>query len=377
LLDPCLALDRLPAFPELRESGLHVRDQEVPIDPRSRLFGVFHTRGLSSGLQRDLFEVVGNRGLDPVSFLNEPGQFLLGAIFPMNQEKTHGLCPESAEPIEKLTLPRVGGKAVDREDLCTDGDILVEDPHLLGAVDDLTARRSLCLEADKNDARPVSPEVVTEMVLDPAGIRHSACRDHHGRSLSLVDFHRFLRLERETKPGQLQGIFSFRKQGFRLSVHVFPGFAEDLRRLDRQRAVHENGHVGRQTAFLRKQVQRVDHLLRPPHGKGRDDHLFAPAVAVDDGLGELVQAVLLVLVVPVSVGRLHKEVVCLLDHRRIPDDELRRTADVAGEDDTVGLAVLRDHELDHRRAEDMARVPEGRRDPLSGGKGLVVIHGRE
>ena len=100
-------------------------------------------------------------------------------------------------------------------------------------------------------------------------------------------------------------------------------------------------------------------------------------MAVDDGLGELVQAVLLVLVVPVSVGRLHKEVVCLLDHRRIPDDELRRTADVAGEDDTVGLAVLRDHELDHRRAEDMARIAEGRRDPLSGGKGLVVIHGRE
>ena len=102
-----------------------------------------------------------------------------------------------------------------------------------------------------------------------------------------------------------------------LLVEILPVFPEDLRRLDGERAVHEDGHVRGQAAVLRQQVEGIDHLLGPLHGEGGDDHLFSPGVAVGDRLGEFVQAVLFVLVVPIPVGRLHEEEIGLVDHRRI------------------------------------------------------------
>jgi hypothetical protein len=45
--------------------------------------------------------------------------------------------------------------------------------------------------------------------------------------------------------------------------------AEDLGGAHRQRAVHEHGD-GRELARVPQRVQRVDELLRPPDGEGRD-----------------------------------------------------------------------------------------------------------
>ena len=54
-----------PALPELGEPRLHVVDQEAPVDPRRRLLGIGHARKFRPRRQRDLFEIVGNRGIDP------------------------------------------------------------------------------------------------------------------------------------------------------------------------------------------------------------------------------------------------------------------------------------------------------------------------
>ncbi len=160
-------------------------------------------------------------------------------------------------------------------------------------------------------------------------------------------------------------------------VEILPTFPEDLRGLDGERAVHEDGHVRRQSAVLRQEVEGIDHLLGPLHGEGGDDHLLSPAIAVGDRLGEFVQAVLFVLMVPIPVGGLHEEEVGLGYHRRILHQKLRRAADVAGKDDPARFAGFRDGQLYHRSAEDMSRILEGHGQPRKRREGRLVFHGGE
>ena len=54
-------------------------------------------------------------------------------------------------------------------------------------------------------------------------------------------------------------------------VVVIPVLAKNFRGLDGQRAVHDDGHVLRQTAFLAQQVQGIQKLLSPFHGESRND----------------------------------------------------------------------------------------------------------
>ena len=96
--------------------------------------------------------------------------------------------------------------------------------------------------------------------------------------------------------------------------------------------------------------------IRDSHCKARDDHI---AAAVEGALQDLRQLGHIVgprAVAAVTVGGLHKDVIRVLQIRGILDDRLVEVADVAGEDQLCGRAVLRHPYLDAGRAQQMAHI---------------------
>ncbi|OPY91198.1 MAG: hypothetical protein A4E73_02156 [Syntrophaceae bacterium PtaU1.Bin231] len=267
----------------------------------------------------------------------------------------------------------MGRKAVDRVDPGLDGDFLIQDPDDLCAVDDLAARRPLRLEPDEDDAGSLAPQVVPEVMLDPSGVGHAARGDDDGGTAEFVDGHGLLRRDGKPQLRQRQRIFACRQKLPRFLVEIFPMIAEDLRGLGRKRAVDENGHVRRETALLRQEIQGIDELLGPLHGKGGDDDLLTASVAEGNGFGQFVQALRFILVIAVSVGGFQEEDVGLLHDRRVFHHQLRTPADVAGKDDLPPRPSFFDPDLQERRPEDMSRVLEDDPDSRGGLEGGPVV----
>jgi hypothetical protein len=107
----------------------------------------------------------------------------------VNEENLHIVTPKMREPVEKLTLSGVGGKTVYREDPGPDRNIFVEEMNLFCTVNDLPSRRSLRLEAYKDDARTFPPYIVTEVVFNPPRISHAARGNHYRRTVKTVYGH--------------------------------------------------------------------------------------------------------------------------------------------------------------------------------------------
>ena len=277
-----------------------------------------------------------------------------------------------AQPLQNLALSGVCGKPVDGEHSGPHRHVLVEEADLFGAFDNLAARGPLRLEADNHDAGALAPEVVAQVVLDPPCVGHAAGRDDHRRAAGLVDRHGGLRRLGKAELFQRQGVFApvQKTSGFRVEVVGVP--AKDLRRPNGQGAVHIHGHVPGEPSVLGQEVERIDDLLRPFHGEGGDDHLFPAFVAVPDRLGQFVQAGRFILVVAVSVGRFQKEIIGLRDDAGVLDDQLRRPADVSGEDHLEGGAVFLRLNLDQGCPQDMAGVPEVDFQARQGRKGLFI-----
>ena len=78
----------------------------------------------------------------------------------MDQKDLHVGILKVTQPIEKLALAGMGGKAVNRKDPRLHGYFFLEDTHLVGPVNDLSSRSALGLEANKDDTGPRPPEIV-------------------------------------------------------------------------------------------------------------------------------------------------------------------------------------------------------------------------
>ncbi|MHC4142179.1 MAG: hypothetical protein ACYSUF_09995, partial [Planctomycetota bacterium] len=96
--------------------------------------------------------------------------------------------------------------------------------------------------------------------------------------------------------------------------------------------------------------------LGPVDGEGGDDDVSAPIDSVVDDPGQRLEEWLRGLMVAVTVGRLHNDVIRFGEDRRVMGQGPGPRADVAGEDDPAAPAGLADHDLDHRRAEDVTGV---------------------
>jgi hypothetical protein len=136
---------------------------------------------------------------------------------------------ERAVPAEQPRAAGMRGQAPDRVDLRRDLDRLVPEPHVLGTVDEPPAERALCLEADEHDVTLGAPEVVLQVLHDPAAVAHAAARDHDRAAARLVDPRRVVRRlrrdhVRELRPAPLTD-----------KAVPLPGGAESETRRHRQR----------------------------------------------------------------------------------------------------------------------------------------------
>lgn len=109
--------------------------------------------------------------------------------------------------------------------------------------------------------------------------------------------------------GQGKRIVPVVQQGLGVVVKKLAVALKNLGGADGQGTVHENRHVGGQFALFVEDVQTVEDFLGALHGKGRDDHLFALAVTVGDGLGQLLGAGALIFMIAVAVGGFHEHIV--------------------------------------------------------------------
>src|SRR5690606_29434366 len=105
-------------------------------------------------------------------------------------------------PGQQFLLISMGGKAADRVDIRPDLDFLPENPDHFLTVNDPPAKGAFRRKADKDDAGFPAPDIVLEMVADPAAGAHAGTGDDDRSALKSVDRYGFGRLPGEMQSGQ-------------------------------------------------------------------------------------------------------------------------------------------------------------------------------
>ena len=118
------------------------------------------------------------------------------------------------------------------------------------------------------------------------------------------------------------------------------------------RAIEEDRNV-RQPARGFQPLKVKQQALRPPDGKGRNDHRAAAADRIADNLRQGVCRIALV-VPTVAIGRFDHEIVGTIDRYRIDHGGVIVSAEIAGEDDRGAGPI----ELDGGCAEDVPGAPQ-------------------
>ena len=182
-------------------------------------------------------------------------------------------------PLHQSLVIRVPADTGKHPDLRFHGNFFSEQLHPVGAFHQCPARRSDRLVADKQNRALPAPQVVLQVMFDSACVTHAAGRDNHLRNLVFIDRPGFLRrygcpesrkLQRVDPPADQIGGFLV------IAVHFM--VIKNRCRLNRQGAVHIHRKVSvsaDQLLFL-DLADKVQHLLCPPDGKGRNDDISAP-----------------------------------------------------------------------------------------------------
>ena len=123
----------------------------------------------------DGFPQLGDVRLERQVLADPLGEPVERVVFTVDEDEAVG--GRLADPVEQDWLVGVGGEPVHGPGLGGDGDLLAEDADLLRAVDDLAAEGADGLVADELHAGPLVPEVVPEMVEDPATGAHPTPAD--------------------------------------------------------------------------------------------------------------------------------------------------------------------------------------------------------
>ena len=254
-----------------------------------------------------------------------PGEQLGDLTIAVDHKDLLGGGGEVLDPRQQVVPVSVRGQALEVDNAGIDGDLLAKQFHGLSPLQQTAAQRALCLIAHKDHGALLTPEVVLQVVADPAGIAHSRGGDDdlgafvHIQSLGLVGG------LYQSQAGEGEQIFSPLEDSDGLLIQIAPQVTGvDPGCLCRQGAVHtdlEGGEALHQALVL-DLPQEIEQLLGAAHSKGGDDDVAAPGEGVVDELGQGLHIALRDLVVPVAVGGLHHHIVCLFQKLRIADDGL-------------------------------------------------------
>ena len=94
---------------------------------------------------------------------------------------------ETADPFQQAILIRMSADACQIADLCVDLNFFSEELHFLRTLVDAASQRTDCLISGEENRALFSPQVVLQMMADPAGLTHAAGRKNHLRLRIEVD----------------------------------------------------------------------------------------------------------------------------------------------------------------------------------------------
>ena len=83
---------------------------------------------------------------------------------------------EVGKPFEQPFLIRMGRKSTQGVDMGSDSNLLAKKPDGLRPINDPSPNRTFRLIADEDDVGFGPPEVVFQVMLDPAGVTHPTSR---------------------------------------------------------------------------------------------------------------------------------------------------------------------------------------------------------
>src|ERR1700731_2905915 len=92
-------------------------------------------------------------------------------FFAVNKERT--FCAGLLLPSQQLRLVGMGGETINGVDASPNRNILAENAHLLGAVDNLARKSPNGCVADEHDARILATEIVSEVMAHAAAGAHA------------------------------------------------------------------------------------------------------------------------------------------------------------------------------------------------------------
>ena len=134
------------ALAQLGKARVHIRDEEIPVHAGAGPCGSGHLHGrLAARFQRHFLKIIRDEYLEVIFaafFFYQGCQRFLSPGIPMNQDDPAAGLRHGQNPVQKLTLPRMGGKPVDGENLRGHGQIIVEQAHTVCAVYDFAAQRA-------------------------------------------------------------------------------------------------------------------------------------------------------------------------------------------------------------------------------------------
>ena len=282
------------------------------------------------------------------------------------------------DPGQQVIPVGVGGEALEVHDLRPDGDLLAEELHALGPVQQSTAQGALALVADEDNGAVRPPEVVLQVVADAARVAHAGSGDDDLGGGIQVQSLGLLAGLRHPEVGKVEhmGAVLHQLQSVLVEIAVkVPG--EDSGGLLGQGRVNVDGEirVGLHESPVLDLPDKVEELLGAAHGEGGDDDVSAPAEGLVNDLRQVVGIAPDLGVVAVAVGGLHDDVVRPGDGAGVPNDGLVHVADVAGEDQALGDAALGGVHQDRGAAEQVPRVDEFHGDALAERHSLAVLAG--
>ena len=298
----------------------------------------------------------------------------------MDDEDPLGLGRKGVDPRQQAVFVCVAGQTGQLADLRPHLDGLAEQFDIGSTFNEGAAQCADGLIAHKEDGTLRPPEVVLEMVADAAGLAHAAGREDDLRLPIGVDHPGFVAGHADPQAGALDGVDALGQQGAgRLVKTVGVGIPEDAGRLDGKRAVdvHREIAVALDQTFFLDLPDKIKQLLRAAHCETGDDHIAAPVEGALQYSGQFADVIRAGAVEPVAVGGFHHHIVGIGQIGRVLDEGLVLVADVAGEDELGGGAVLRHPDRNAGRPQQMAHVHE--LDHKAGGQFQfrVVIHAPE
>ena len=122
-------------------------------------------------------------------------ELLHDVFLAVNKERT--LSARLLLPGQQLRLVGMGGETIDGVDAGPNRNILAENVHLLGAVDNLACKRPDGGVADEHDARILATKIVLEVVAHAAARAHARAGHDDGPAMDAVYRNGFGGLPRE------------------------------------------------------------------------------------------------------------------------------------------------------------------------------------